>query len=172
MTTLTTEDHLALCNALADAARPTDVYQAVERVLAGRPGFGLFTMLVRTPDGEQVRRVHTNNPQAYPLEGCKRMGPTPWGDLVLERRQCYLAHDAEGIRWAFPDHALIASLGLASAINVPVVALGQVLGTINLLGAAGRYQEGDVAVVRSVAAYLAVPFLREVQGDVAAASAR
>ena len=69
--------------------------------------------------------------------------------LVLERQQCYLARDAEGIRWAFPDHALIASLGLASAINVPLVAMGQVLGTINLLDAAGRYTDEDVAVVRT-----------------------
>ena len=120
------------------------------------------------PNGTSAYTGQRSNPQAYPLDGCKRMGPTPWGDLVLERRQCYLARDAEGIRWAFPDHALIASLGLESAINVPVVALGQVLGTINLLDAAGRYRDGDVAVVRSVAAYLALPFLREVQGEVAA----
>ena len=172
MTALTTEDHLALCNALADAGNPADVYRAVERVLSQRLGFGLFTMLVRTPDGEQVRRVHTTDAQAYPLDGCKRMGPTPWGDLVLEHRQCYLARDAEGIRWAFPDHALIASLGLASAINVPVVAMGRVLGTINLLGAAGRYLDANIAVVRSVAPYLAAPFLREVDGGIQGASAR
>ncbi len=161
MRALTTEDHRTLGAALASATRPADVYQAAGKVLAERLGFGLFTLLVRTPDGEQVRRVYSTNPQAYPLDGHKRMGPTPWGDLVLERQQCYLARDAEGIRWAFPDHALIASLGLASAINVPLVAMGKVLGTINLLDVEGHYADPDVAVVQSVAPYLVAPFLRE-----------
>lgn len=161
MKELTTADYLFLGEALASGRRPADVYLAAERVLAQRLGFRLFTMLVRTADGEQVRRVHTTNPQAYPLEGCKRMGPTPWGDLVLTKRQCYVSDSAEGIRWAFPDHELIASLGLASVINVPLVAMGQVLGTINLLDVAGRYHEDDLALVRCVAPYMVAPFLRE-----------
>lgn len=161
MTALTHDDHLGLGSALAAARQPADVYRAVDRVLAERVGYGLFTMLIRTPDGQEVSRVYSTNPVAYPLAGRKRMGPTPWGALVLERQQCYLARDAEGIRWAFPDHALIASLGLASAINVPLVAMGQVLGTINLLDVAGRYSDDDVAVVRTVAPYLVVPFQRE-----------
>lgn len=161
MKALTTADYLLLGEALASASQPSDVYLAAERVLSQRLGFGLFTMLVRTPDGEQVRRVHTSNPQAYPLQGCKRMGPTPWGDLVLKNRQCYVSDNAEGIRWAFPDHELIASLGLASVINVPLVAIGQVLGTINLLDVAGRYHEDDLALVRCVAPFMVAPFLRE-----------
>jgi GAF domain-containing protein len=161
MNELNTTDFLFLGDALASAKQPADVYKAAEMVLARRLGFGLFTMLVRTPDGEQVRRVYTTNPQAYPLEGSKRMGPTPWGDLVLKNQQCYVSDNAEGIRWAFPDHELIASLGLASVINVPLVVMGQVLGTINLLDVAGRYHDDDVALVRSVAPFMVAPFLRE-----------
>jgi GAF domain-containing protein len=161
MTTLTLDDHLTLGTALAAARQPADVYRAVDKVLAKRIGFGLLTMLIRTPEGQEVSRVYSTNAAAYPLAGRKRMGPTPWGELVLERQQCYLTHDAQGICWAFPDHELIASLGLASAINVPLVAMGQVLGTINLLDVAGRYTEQDVAVVRTVAPYLVMPFLRE-----------
>lgn len=160
-TALTQDDHLALGTALACARQPAEVYLAVQKVLAQRVGFGLFTLLIRTPDGQEVSRVHSTDPVSYPLAGRKRMGPTPWGDLVLERQQCFLARDAEGIRWAFPDHALITSLGLASAINVPLVAMGQVLGTINLLDGAGRYTEDDVAVARTVAPYLVLPFQRE-----------
>jgi GAF domain-containing protein len=161
MTALTHDDHLALATALAAARRPAEVYVALQKVLAERVGFGLFTLLIRTADGQEVSRVHSTDPVAYPLAGRKRMGPTPWGELVLERQQCYLARDAEGIRWAFPDHELIASLGLASAINVPLVAMGRVLGTINLLDVAGRYTQGDVAVVRTGAPYLVLPFLSE-----------
>lgn len=162
MKQLTTADHLNLTAALAGAEQPTDVYLAVQQVLAECLGFGLFTLLVCTEDVTQVRRVHTSNPQAYPVAGLKQMGPTPWGDRVLKNQQCYVTGDAQGIRWAFPDHALIASLGLASAINVPLVAMGRVLGTINVLDAAGRYGEADVDVVRCVAPYLVAPFLRDI----------
>lgn len=162
MTTLTPEDHLALGSALAQSSAPADVYRAVEQVVKQRLGFGLFTLLVVTPDGQQVRRVYSSNPQAYPLAGLKRMGPTPWGDLVLKRRECFVGRDADAIRWAFPDHELIASLGLASVINVPVTALGQVLGTLNVLDAAGRYADSDLPVVQGVAPYLVPAFLREI----------
>lgn len=163
MTPLTTADHLALGNALAKAAAPVDVYRAIEKMVAQHLGFGLFTLMVLTPDGQQVRRVHSTNPQAYPLAGLKQMGPTPWGDLVLRRRECFVGRDAAAIRWAFPDHELIASLGLASVINVPVVALGQVLGTMNVLDAEGRYADADLPVVQGVAPYLVAPFLCELQ---------
>ena len=162
MTTLTPQDYLDLGSALAQATAPADVYRAVEQALKRRLGFGLFTLLVATPDAQQVRRVYSTNPQAYPLAGLKRMGPTPWGDLVLRRRECFVGRDANAIRWAFPDHELIASLGLASVINVPVVAMGQVLGTMNLLDAAGRYGDADLPVVQGVAPYLVAPFLRDI----------
>lgn len=162
MTTLTPQDHLALGTALAQATAPADVYRAVEQALKQRIGFGLFTLLVVTPDGQQVRRIYSSNPQAYPIAGLKRMGPTPWGDLVLKRRECFVGRDADAIRWAFPDHELIASLGLASVINVPVVAMGQVLGTMNVLDASGRYSDADLPVVQGVAPYLVAPFLREI----------
>jgi hypothetical protein len=44
-----------------------------------------------------------------------------------------------------------------------VIAMGQVLGTINVLDAAGRYGDSDVAVVRGVTPFLVGPFLRELQ---------
>ncbi|MFO1191746.1 MAG: GAF domain-containing protein [Rhodoferax sp.] len=160
-TPLTPDQHLTMAAALAHASEPAEVYRVVDAVLAASVGFGLFTLLVRTPDGQEVSRVYSTNPHAYPLAGRKRMGLTPWGALVLEQQQCYLTNDAQGIAWAFPDHALIASLGLSRAINVPLVAMQQVFGTINLLDGPGRYTEADIEVVRSIAPYLVRPFQRE-----------
>ncbi len=161
MIRLTPQDFSALAAMVAAATEPVEVYRAVEQVLTEPLGFGLLTMLVVTPDAEEVERVYSTNSQAYPLAGRKRMGQTPWGDLVLRQRQPFLGCDAQAIRWAFPDHALISGLGLASAINVPVVALGRLLGTINVLDAAGRYDEQAVNTLQSVAPILVAPFLRE-----------
>ena len=164
MIQLTQQDFSALAAIVASATEPVEVYRMVERVLAEPLGFGLLTMLVVTPDAEEVERVYSSNCKAYPLAGRKRMGHTPWGELVLRQQQPFLGRDAEAIRWAFPDHALISGLGLASAINVPVVALGKLLGTINVLDSAGRYDALAVKTLQSVAPILVAPFLRELRG--------
>ena len=74
---------------------------------------------------------------------------------VRERRP-YIGYTAEDIRTVFFDHALIASLGCDSVLNVPVVHDGRVLGTLNLLHEAAWYGEADVAPGLLFAA-LAVP---------------
>lgn len=145
----------------AGASQPGDIYGAVADILSARIGFGLFTMLVVAPGGEEVERVYSSNPQAYPLAGRKTMGPTPWGELVLRRKQSFLGRSAADIRWAFPDHALIESLGLGCVINVPVQAFGQVLGTFNILDRAERYGDDDLATAQALAPFVVLPFLRD-----------
>ena len=77
---------------------------------------------------------------------------------VYETGEPWIGRDAEDIRWAFPDHALILSLGCESAMNLPVRWQGRTLGTLNLLHRAGWYDEADAATGRIFAA-LAVPAL-------------
>jgi len=60
------------------------------------------------------------------------------------------------VRAVFFDHALIASLGCGSVLNVPVVWDGRSLGTINLLHEEGWYDASDAALGLVFAA-LAVP---------------
>jgi len=160
---LTEQDFSTLAANVAAATEPVQVYRAVEQVLTEPLGFRLLTMLVVTQDAEEVERVYSSNCQAYPLAGRKRMGQTPWGDLVMRQRKPFLGRDAQAIRWAFPDHALIVGLGLGSAINAPVVSLGRLLGTINVLDAAGRYDEQAVKTLQAVAPILVAPFLRELK---------
>ena len=69
MIRLTSEDFSTLAARVAAAIEPVEVYHA--ELL----GFGLLTMLVVTPDAEEVERVYSSNCQAYPIAGRKRMGP-------------------------------------------------------------------------------------------------
>lgn len=153
-------DELRLCAAaLGDPAGPPSLYQAVQTSLRRLIGYRLFTLLITVADGAEVERIWSSDASAYPVTGRKGMGPTPWGDLVLKGRQPWLGNDAAAIRWAFPDHELIASLGLASCINIPVVAFGQTLGTINILDREGAYAPADMATAGLFAPVLAAPFL-------------
>lgn len=157
-------DELRLCAAaLGDPAGPPNLYQAAQTALQRLIGHRLFTLLVTIAEGTEVERIWSSDEGAYPVTGRKRMGPTPWGDLVLKGRQPWLGNDAAAIRWAFPDHELIASLGLASCINIPVVAFGRTLGTINILDREGAYAPGDVATAGLFAPVLAIPFADRVK---------
>ncbi len=64
------------------------------------------------------------------------------------------------IRWAFPDHALIESLGCGSCINIPVIAFGRMLGTMNVLDRENAYDDRTVEMLSLFAPILDLPFLR------------
>ena len=77
-----------------------------------RFGWKLFTAMRYLPSGE-VERVHTSNPEAYPLAGRKPRRDTLWSRQVLVRGEPYYANDDAGIRSAFEDAE--KSSALASA---------------------------------------------------------
>ena len=64
-----------------------------------------------------------------------------------------MANTVEQFAALFPDHAQIRALGCESVINVPLIVGGAVLGTVNILDAAGHFTPERVA-----AALALVPF--------------
>ena len=157
-----------------DAARCTsaaEVFRVTEAATRELIGHRLFTVLFVVPGGAEVERIHSSDPQAYPLTGRKPMGPTPWGAHVITGRQPWLGRDMEAIRWAFFDHALIASLGCGSCINVPLCHLGEVIGTMNILDREHAYDERHVQLAQAAAPAL-VPALLSVIQDLGPATRR
>lgn len=149
-----------LASVMAGEDRPA-LYDAVNAALAELVGHKLFTLLLVLPGGKEVQRFWSTNQAAYPLSGRKPMGDTPWGDLVIRRHQPFLGSDMDAIRWAFFDHELIASLGLGSAINVPIISAKTLLGTIAILDVERHYDEEKLAIAMRVAPYLADAFRSE-----------
>ncbi|WP_198374888.1 GAF domain-containing protein [Neoroseomonas rubea] len=149
-----TPELVALARAAAGSVDPVAVFRAAEAASTALIRHRLFTVLFVVPGGAEVERVYSSNPAAYPLTGRKRMGPTPWGEHVLTQGRCWMGNTAEEIRWAFPDHELIASLGCAACINVSVREGGEVVGTLNILDAAGAYAEPDIAVAEVIGGFL------------------
>ena len=90
------------------------------------------------------------------MGGRKPVGTGPAMTRLFGERRPYIGRTAGDIRASFPDAELILSLGCESVLNLPVVFDGRVLGTINLLHAAGWYDEGDLPLGLTFAA-LAVP---------------
>lgn len=147
-----------LSEALAASGQPAPVFEAFDRLVAEAIGHRLFTILAWRPADGDVERVYSSRPGDYPLLGRKRMGPTPWGSRVLGEGQSWFGEGAEAIRWAFPDHELILSLGCESCLNAPVRHDGAVLGVVSALDGPGRYGTNDLEALVALSGFL-VPAL-------------
>lgn len=153
----------ALAQQVADNQDSDSVWAYANTVLAETIGHRLFTVLAYAGDSGLVRRVYSNQPVAYPVSGTKLMGVTPWGELVLKGGKPYIGKSAADIRWAFPDHELIASLGLESTLNLPLRSGGRVLGTLNLLHEADYYRPEQLQLGLVIATLLAPVMMRWLQ---------
>ena len=157
MTSADPGPHLAaVAAALTAAAQPEATFRALDRALGATLGHTLFTILIHHEDTRESERIYTNQPAAYPVGGRKPLRDTAWGRQVIGERRPFLGRTAEDIATHFPDHALIASLGCASIVNLPVVWRDRLLGTINLLHEERWYDDG-VVPIGLVFAALAVP---------------
>lgn len=108
-------------------------------------GSRLVTLMTADPVTGEAERIWTNHAQAYPVSGRKPFQPNRWTATVLDRHETFVANDFEGIKEVFGDHDLIRSLGCESVMNLPAIAGGRVLGTVNCLDAAGHFTPARVA---------------------------
>lgn len=99
----------------------------------------LFTVTTVDVDRGEARRLYTSDPKHYPVSGTKPVTVDDWYDLVVVRRQNFVANTIEEIAVHFFDHELIGSLGLGSCINLPVVLGGKVVATVNVLHTAHHF---------------------------------
>jgi hypothetical protein len=149
-----------LAAAVRGGGQPAACFAALDRATAATLGHRLFTVLLFHASTGESERLYTSQPAAYPVGGRKPLNPTPWSQQVLREHRPYLGRTAADIRAVFFDHALIASLGCASVLNVPVVWEGRILGTVNLLHEEDWYDEGDLPLGQVFAALGVPAFLR------------
>ena len=138
--------------------QPAPIYDALKAALGRVIGHRLFTLMVFDPHNRDAQRLYSSDPRNYPVGGRKAMSKTPWGAKVIDGKTAWIGYSAEDIRWASPDHELIASLGLESALNLPVIYDDRFIGSVNLLHDANWYGPEDVEIGAPFAALLAAPF--------------
>jgi hypothetical protein len=149
--------HLAAVAAVATMpGQPDALFGALDAALGAVLGHRLFTLMRYHAASGDSERIYTTHPREYPVGGRKPLNPTAWTEQVLRRQQPYLGRTRADVREVFFDHALIASLGCGSVLNLPVVWDGHPLGTINLLHEENWYEAGD-ATLGLLFAALAIP---------------
>ena len=153
-----------VARALAEPGQPDRGYGALDRALAALLGHKLFTLMTYDAGTRTVERVYSNQPAAYPVGGRKPYSASTVFDRLLQFHQPVVLRDADDIRRAFVDFALIASLGCAGSLHLPVVYDARALGVMNLLHEAGRYDDAHADLAEPFAAYLIAPFQRALRG--------
>jgi hypothetical protein len=157
---------LAACQmlgqALTSASQPEAGLRALDQALAQTVGHKLFTVLVLNWEKKENQRYYSNQPGAYPTGGSKPIVEKGWFyENVIMAGRPQIQHGADDIVRAFPDHALIRSLGCESAINYPLRFAGRTIGSLNLLHEAGWYTEADEPTLQLLAAF-ALPLVMEI----------
>ena len=106
----------------------------------------LFTVTVLDPGRDLCWRAYTSHPVEYPTQGTKPLTHDAWHNQVITQRETFVANIPAAFEKVFFDHALITSLGLGSAVNIPVAdASGTVLATVNLLAETGHFTPSKLA---------------------------
>src|SRR5579862_8249941 len=157
--TLILADIARVAQTTAGAAEPDAIFRAVERLAAQVIGFRLFTVMRLHTETQEVERLYSSLPDAYPVSGRKPKQGTPWGARVLDGGEIFIANSPDEVRAAFTDHELIFSLGIGAIMNVPVRFHGRSLGTMNICSDAGWFADSDHATGRLLASLLVPPLL-------------
>ena len=158
---LTLDDVARLADLAAAAHAPHELYAAVDRLVQEVIGHKLFTLMRVHEASAEVERIYSSNTAAYPVGGRKEKRGTPWSSAVLDRGEVFVARNPDEVREAFFDHALIASLGIGSIMNVPLAYRGRSLGTMNVSHEAGWFTAQDAAAGRLIAALVAPSLLTD-----------
>ena len=145
--------------ALAETDQPRAVFAALETITKESVGAILFTAMTHDTDAMRSLRVYSGNEAAYPLGGWKPLREGPWKSTVLDGKRPFSALTIEEIAVVFPDWPLIQSLGCESAMNLPVIVAGKVIGTLNLLDVKGHYTPVRVEAAKALTPYAAIAFL-------------
>jgi hypothetical protein len=142
--------------AISSAVTAEAAWRALDDMAAAIAGHRLFTATVVDTVAGLVRRSYSNMPADYPTSGTKPLkGNTgDWYETVMVGRRTFVANTIEDIAKVFPDHALIASLGCGSVVNLPIVLEDRIVATINLLDATGHYTPERIAAIQ---AHLPIP---------------
>lgn len=151
--------HQTFADALATARSEKDVGAALHQLAEASVGAKLFTMTADNPSAGYVRRVYSSDESAYPVLGTK---PIVFDDTyrkMIEERFVYVANSVAAMQADFPDLDLIVSLGCGAAINMPVVAMGEMLGSVNLLHEEGWYTPERVEAAKELIAPAMAAFL-------------
>ena len=150
-TTLSSEDLASISDALASRSARDAAFGAVDRIAARRIGTVVFSASLCHLDAMEVERIYSSRPVEYPVGARTNKRETSWGRQVLQQRKVFVGEGALEMAAAFDDKEGMASIGVRSIINVPIVVQERCLGVLNFGRGQERVSPADVTLARLLA---------------------
>ncbi|HVY42242.1 MAG TPA: GAF domain-containing protein [Hyphomicrobiaceae bacterium] len=155
---LSLQDVAQVLTLSAGAADPQKTYAAVDALVRDTVGYKLLTVLRFVEATQEVERLYSSDPKAYPVGGRKQLKTINKDHSLAASGEIFLAPDPEAVKATFPDHELIFSLGVGAILNAPIRHAGRRLGTLNCCGLANSYGAAEIEAAK-ILAHLLVPTL-------------
>lgn len=155
----------AFARDIAQATTAVAAYDALYAFVAALVPARLFTVSESDMETMIARRAYTNNHDAYPVSGEKKINPDRFWQRIHVEQETYVENDIANDKEHFFDYDLIVSLGCEAAMNMPIILGGKVEGTINILDAKNSYTPEIVALLETevrIAAMLAFKIAKSV----------
>lgn len=129
---------------------PASTFEALHQAAMDSVGTRLFTVMILDPAHEWGCRAYTSHPDEYPVSGSKPLNRNRWFEQVIERHETFVANTTDEFSDVFGDHAIINQLGCQAVINVPVLDMGEVKGTVNFLDQAHHFTPATVSTLEQL----------------------
>lgn len=144
-----------LVRTIAASADPQKAYRAVDAVLQKFVGYKLLTVLACIVADRAVERTYSSHEGLYPIGGRKKNLDGPWGAKVVDQAEPLISHNDADIKNMFADFETLRGMGISGMINIPIMADGLVIGSVNISGDEEQFSEADIPVLTVLASLLA-----------------
>lgn len=141
-------DVASLTAAIASTDLPLSLFKAIERIAATRMAVSIFSASKCFLDAMELERIYSSRPDVYPVGARKSKRQTNWAQYVLKNRQVFVGEGPLEMAAAFDDQERMASLGIRSIINVPIVVRDQSIGVLNFARSDVRISAEEIAIGR------------------------
>ncbi|SNY93209.1 hypothetical protein SAMN04515647_3496 [Cohaesibacter sp. ES.047] len=125
------------------------VFASLQTGINDLVGNKLMTASIYDLENMRSRRVFSEDLEAYPVGNFKRLDRNLFFDTVIAKKQIFSSTGIEQIAKVFFDWEKIQALGFESNLNLPAIANGEVIGTVNLLNVKGHFTPERVKLARA-----------------------
>ena len=158
---LTTSDVAAIVNLSNEEPDREKIFALVQSIAADTCGWVLLTTLKYVESENVVERIHSSDKVSHPIGGRKPLALLGESHGTTNSSEYFLAATEEDVRRAFYDHEQICALGISAILNAPIGYAGRRLGTLNLCGKEGMYQDCQIRAAQILAGLLVPTLLME-----------
>lgn len=151
--------HMLDCIHVArDPGQPEPLFAAVDGALQALIGHSILTIEILAPEGDRLHRIYTTAPEVYPLDGDRELENSILEFVVIDNHAPYIGRSQRDIEQVFPEYSELWLRNVGSAMVLPIVWNGGVLGMLVMQNDPGWYNQRHVALAEPFA-HLLIPAL-------------